>query len=105
MTNWPVRSLQRFCLAAFQFARRGDQRPGSAAQTLFQQLGHGFIESGATLRGERVDLLDQVAIELDRKRDQPLRLVKFALLAAIQCGRGILSKSTRRAGLVDPVGD
>src|SRR4030066_895414 len=46
-----------------------------------------------------MNLLDQLAVEFDGKRDQALRLLELALFAARRARTGRTAKAIRRAGL------
>lgn len=77
----------------------------SAAQSLFQQFGHDFIEPGIAFGSERLDLLDQVSIEFDCEGNQALGLVELALFTAVQGHCRVLAKTARCDSLIHPIGD
>jgi hypothetical protein len=54
-------------------------------QAFGQQGGHGFVETFLAFLRQGVDLLHQIAVELDGKRNQALFLIQPALIAAGHC--------------------
>jgi hypothetical protein len=68
-------------------------------QTFLEQLGRQFIQACTAFLRQRMQLFDQVAVELDREGDQSKGLVAFTLLAPIQDGGCALAESAGGPGL------